>query len=246
MAKSTKPKTKKPTNARLTRESSSEQKVEVYIDKAVKQMRDEIVPRIDILDMRDKEQYTAARKIIIDSNAIASERQSQVETTVKRVKDEIDEIFQERKIAFAEFKTSIHSLHDKIDKHIEDETKEFLSIKNTLEKNTEHTLAIQKTIDDVSANGNKGLNASFNDMYSKLTELEKVTQGARARAKFWTVAHDIIENTALLKPLRYKWGAVLYIIIILLVVNTLLHALGWQFDVVSIVKWVLTLGKNGG
>jgi len=140
----------------------------------------------------------------------------------------------------------LERLHEKFDNHISEEYAEFSTIRNELTRAAAHTKEIQITLDSVSANGNKGLSASFTDIYNKLVTLEQITEGARARAKFWKLLHDMVETTPLLKPFKYKWGAVVYILFLIVIFNTMFHAFGLELNIIPLFKWIFEWIKNGG
>jgi len=264
MAKKIKRETKRTVKRKLSGERQTrckdlvkaENELKQYLDNKIK---DIIIPRIESVDMRDKTQYDAAKKIIIDANSLMVGRMDVTEKVVKQVENEVKEIDahikeakQERQEITQRLTQSFESLqghfdlvHEKLDKHISDETQEFASIRDGLERAATHVEAIQQTLDNVSANGNKGLSNSMRDIHDKLSELEKVTRGARARAKFWRVISDVIDSTALLRPLKTKIGAVIYLSLIVLVVNTILHSLGFNFDIISLFKWLFSFTKGG-
>ena len=226
--------------------------VEKYLDRAITKVKHELIPRLELIDARDKFQYDSAKQIIIDANTIMSARQKHVEDSIVHMEESLDEIYKARKqmtdgllSSFESLHKQFGELHAKLDTHIEDESGEFARIRDGLNRNAENVDAIKHTLDNVSANGNKGLSASFSDVYSKLKDLEVVTEGARSRAKFWAVLHDVVLTTPLLKPLKYKWGSIIYAAIILLIINTIVHALGVEWDLTAIFKWLFTLGKGG-
>jgi DNA repair exonuclease SbcCD ATPase subunit len=253
MAKSTKGAKKKTTpHKKSVRAVYDCQDVERYLDRAIERVKEEVLPKIETLDERDKTQYSMAKKIMEDAAVAAKGRQEQIEKKVDTVGKELEEIYQARKQMTDHLTSSFNALHGrfedlhtKLDTHIEDESKEFATIRDGLTKAATHVETIQKTLDEVSANGNKGLSASMTDVYNKLKDLESVTEGARARVKFYNVLHDVVSTTPLLKPLKYKWGSVLYAAIILLVVNTVVHALGVQWDLMGIFTWAIGLLKGG-
>jgi len=141
-------------------------------------------------------------------------------------------------------KDGIGDIGQKLDKHIETENQKFDHISSELSKAASHVETIQFTLDNVSANGNKGLSASMSDVYSKLRDLESLTEGPRNRAKFWAILHQVVNTTPFLKPLKYKWGAIFYFAILMLIINTILHSLGVDFNLVGIWKWLIKTGST--
>lgn len=208
----------------------------------IEQVNSELLPRIDMIDKRDRDQYDTAKKIMVDLAAVATAKQSTVENQVSRVESEVQEILETRKELFGNINTQLEQLSEKLDTHI----KNFSTVNETLLKTSNHVYEIQRTLDNVSANGNKGLSASFTDVYNKLTEMQRVTAGARAREKFWSDFGNVINTTSWLKPFRSKWGAVIYIALIVLIVNTVLHALGINFDIGSIFEWLFRIATGKG
>ena len=144
-----------------------------------------------------------------------------------------------------QLKEGIASIHAQIEAHTTDEKQEFQEIREATQKSAGHVEAIQAILDNVSANGNKGLSNSLTDVYKKLNDLEHITAPARARAKFWTAAHDILTTQPLLRPLRTWYGAFIYLSLLLLIINTILHPFGVHWDIVSLIGQLWSALKPG-
>ena len=245
MAKS---KVVKKTPVRSVRAQYNCDDVEKYFDKAVYRVKKDIIPRINAIDERDKAQFALAKDHIGNYTTIL-QNQDTIKENQGTMKQEIITLAERQKRVYEDFvprlTAGIESIHTKLDSHIIDETTEFKEIRNSSDKLSQTIGSIQHTLDNVSANGNRGLSASFTDVYNKLTDLETITQGARARAKFYTVLHDVVVTTPFLKPLKYKWGAILYVMIFMLILNTFLREFGVAFDLIAIFKWLFTFGKGG-
>ena len=246
MAKSRVVKKKSVPHKRSVRAVYNCDDVEEYLDTAISRIKNEIVPRIDAIDARDRLQYDTAKKIIQDANQIVLSRVEHAETILDKVEKDVEEVFETRKELFGNIDKHFVLLHNKIDQHISDETKEFQEIREATQKAASHVQVIQQTLDDVSANGKKGLTASFTDIYEKVKDVESATAGVRARVKFYTALHDVVVKTPFLKPLKYKWGALIYAAMLLLILNTVLHALGVNWDLIAFFKWLFSFIRIGG
>ena len=194
--------------------------VEMYVDQVVQKVENNLLPRI------------LAKQELLQINQ-------------RTMRTDID-VLSERSVRVYEdfvpsFREGMDRLHSTIDTHINDELKEFQEIRENMKQAADHVQTIQETLDNVSANGTKGLSASISDVFNKIGDLEKLTEGARARAKFWVVLHSIIENTPLLKPFKSKWGSFFYIVLIVLTLNTIIHSLGVEFDIMTIIKWLFSI-----
>ena len=225
--------------------------VEGYLDRAILDVKKEInktvISRIEEIDIRDRAQFAITKEhiglyaSIVHTQDIIKTNQAAMESEIvgvgenqKRVSEQIPTI-----------KSEILRLHDKIDTHLVDQDAEFKELHNTAKQTKVQVETIQQSLDNVSVNGNKGLAAAVGEIAVALRDLKQVTEGARARAKFWAVLHNIVATTPFLKPLKYKWGVILYATIFLLLVNTILRAYGIEFDLWELFKWLLLLGKTG-
>ena len=218
--------------------------VEKYLDKAVDRIKKEIVPRIDLLDQRDKEQYDTAKKVIVDAHTVMAARITSAEHDVHNVRTAFDNIAEKQEKIVTSLTDSLKALHTKLDSHIEDESHEFLQIRNGLNRAAGHVESIQQTLDNVSANGNKGLSNSMTDIYDKLKDLQHLTEGARARQHFWTSAKELMATAWFLKLFTNKWSFIFVIGFILLLVNSFTHALGIDMNLQSIIDWAIRTFKQ--
>lgn len=154
------PKKKSTKSTSKTRKGYNCNEVEVYLDRAVQGVRNELLPRIELIDQRNTEYVDSARKAMADTSTLI-DRQNFVEKQVAHLAHSVD------------------SLHDKFDLHVQEETKEWGSIKEQLDVAAKDVAAVQKTINTVSANGNQGLHASLKDLYNKNLELHDEIKGLR-------------------------------------------------------------------
>lgn len=239
-----KPKKTSPHAADCADLLKTEKSLKRYLDK---RLEEQIIPRIDAVDERDKLQFSIASKHLEEYDSIL-QNQSELLHSQSHVKSEIVRIDERQKRLFEDMvpslSDSISQLHNKLDAHIEEETNEFLNIRTELTSAAGHVEAIKHTLDNVSANGNKGLSSSLTDLYNKLDSLEKLNTGARARAKLWKVVHDVIDNTWFLRPVKSVWGLIVYFIVAVLVVNTVGHALGLEFNALSLIEKAVEFGKK--
>ena len=166
-------------------------------------------------------------------------RLSALVSDYKSMKREIHSLSDQQIKIMEDFIPALSDLHKKLDLHTLEETKVWNEFREELSKASNKVHDIQNTLDNVAANGNKGLGASFSDIYGKLKDLESITKPARARAKFWVAVNNLIESTPLMKPLRTKWGLILYSIVLILIANTIFHSFGLEFDVMTILKWLV-------
>ena len=121
------------------------------------------------------------------------------------------------------------ALYAKLDTHV---VKERLS----LEQIENNTRKIQDSDNELTQN--------IKDINVQLKELNQVTASARARTKFWSILHNVVETAPLLRPLKSKFGIIFYSFIFLLITNTILHTLGVDFNIISIIKWLLSLSQT--
>jgi hypothetical protein len=223
--------------------------VEKYLDKAIISVKKDIIPRINAIDKRDKEQFKLAKDHIANYATIL-DNQSSLKSNQIKMKEEIIILSERQRRIFEDFvpqlKEGMDSIHEKLDAHIVDEEKEFQEIRLSTQKVADKAEAIQRTLDNVSANGNRGLSTSLTDIYEKLKDLEKITEGAKARTEFWLSAQKIINTNALLKPFKSKIGTIVYAIAFVIIINTILHSLGIEFDAIEIIKRLILIAKGQG
>lgn len=218
--------------------------VEMYVDQVVQKVENNLLPRILAIDNRDSAQFLIASTHTAKYDSIIA-KQELLQTNQGIMRTDIDVLSERSARVYEDFvpslKEGMDKLHFTIDTHIKDELKEFQEIRENMKQAADHVQTIQETLDNVSANGTKGLSASISDVFNKIGDLEKLTEGARARAKFWVVLHSIVENTPLLKPFKSKWGSFFYIILIVLTLNTIMHSVGIDFDITTIIKWLFSI-----
>jgi hypothetical protein len=178
------------------------------------------IPKLNEIRRQTTHQYDLTRNLLENIHDITTTRQLQIEESIGGVKDEVKLLRVEQDAGMQRFGTTLDSFSEKFDSHVDEERKRFDELFQAIDSN------------------NGGVTNSVGKIYTKLAELEMVTQGARARAKFWTVLHDVVVSTPILKPLKYKWGAVFYGIIFLVVLNTVAHAFGINLDLISIFKLI--------
>lgn len=204
----------------LIKPKKSRLTIEEYLDRSIRRVEDSLIPRIENL----KDEHTFVRQELIKLD----ERQERI------FEDFIPSV-----------NAGIQSIHDAFDKHTMDESRALSEIRSDLSKAATHVEVIQNTLDNVSANGNKGLSASFTDVYNKIKDLEKLTEGARTRKKFRILLNKMIESTPLLRPLKKMWGIITYAIIAIVIINVILYSFGVRIDIVNIIEWLITAGREG-
>lgn len=84
--------------------------------------------------------------------------------------DGTDKMTNDEKYILGTLTERIESLHEKIDTHVKDENKTFVNIENKIDN-------IDYAINNVQANGRKGLNESIQDVMNKIIEVNnKLTE----------------------------------------------------------------------
>jgi septal ring factor EnvC (AmiA/AmiB activator) len=126
--------------------------VERYLDRAVHDVKGELLPRIELIDQRNMQYVDSARKAMADTVTLI-DRQNSVEKQVSHLTHSVD------------------SLHSKFDSHVREENREWGTIKEQLDVAAKDVAAVQRTINTVSANGNHGLHASLKELYNKHLEV---------------------------------------------------------------------------
>lgn len=234
--------------------------VEQYLDRAVQGVKNEILPRIELLDRRDKEQYESAKKIIIDANDLMSSRQKHSEKIVESVKQEIDGMIEKQEEVIKKFQNSLTSLHEKFDVHISDESTTFTLIKESLKDISDHgtklAQQIAQNLNNIKVNGGtyplsdalQYIYAQHTETHQKLDEVVALVEPIRVRKKWMRSTYELIHKNGLLNFLfTSKLGMVLLIIVLLLIVNSiLLDVFGIKLDLKSIFIWLSSLGSKGG
>lgn len=111
---------------------------------------------------------------------------------------------------------------------------------------------IKHTLANVSANGNKGLENSLKDLYTKnnvmhadileirktLVEVLAVTASSRAWKDVTRSFGNLVKSSFMCRILKNKTGKIAVLLLILLVVNSLTHPLGFNIDLESIFKFI--------
>jgi hypothetical protein len=223
-------------NQRTCKKNFDHLEVEGFVTKAVKKVENKILPLVTALDERDAKQFAQATRLLEKQQTIVENmqvEQSKLKTDTLLLSERQQRIFED---FIPEMRDGLSQIHSTIHDHITDEAGEFDEIRDNLKKAASHVEGIQTTLDNVQANGIKGLSLSLTDIYNKVAELEGITAPARARTKFWKAAHDIMTTSLLLRPLKTWWGAFFYLALLILIVNSVLFPLGLHWNVWSIIS----------
>lgn len=137
-----------------------------------------------------------------------------------KIEKEINDMKQKHTSDIKSCHEAIKDINTVIKKHIEDEDIRDKSLHAKVDK-------IQYTIENVQVNGRKGLNESFQDIYSAISDLKNkekqhlLNKPIREvfRAKTWLG--------------KAAWGLVLYVLI-----TTILHSFGVNLDLRDFVKFL--------
>jgi hypothetical protein len=224
--------------------------VEQYLDRAIEEVKKEILPKITAIDQRDKEQYENARDYLTKSFESLVERNAKVEHTITHVGKELEEIYEDRKKMVAELTDMFHNLTGVLHKHITDETAEFKEISVRQEAMKDTITTVQDTLNTVSANGNKGLHASLKDLYNKNNEVHTEIVGLKDdiksfrdlvqpeldRKAWWISTKKMMKTSALFKMLTTKGGIVIFIFIGWLLANIILHPFGINLGLATLLN----------
>lgn len=253
----------KKTNTTVSKKQVSKRKayncddVEAYLDKAIDRVKKEILPKIEILDNRDKEQYDAAKKIMMDAATLAKAKQENVEETVVKVKNELDIIVNKQDTIVGDINGLLTGLHTKLDAHISDESTTFKEIQNSLFDISEHGTKLAREIDDklnrIKVNGGiyalpdalQHIYGQHVETHNKLNEVITLVEPIQARRRWMRASQELIKKNGLLHfVFSTKIGAVLGTLTILLILNTILvDVFNVNFDLLSIFKWLGTIFK---
>jgi len=225
--------------------------VKEYIDGVTMKIHDELISKLNVIDNRDKAQYDAAKKIILDTNAVFDRRQQTIEDTVSRMEIALNTVQKERETTDIKLTTSIANIHREFRTHIHDETDEFKQIASNQLNMATNIADIQTTLNTVSANGNKGLHASLRDLYEKnsevhtdLKEIKILLAPALDRHQWWESTKKVFKTSGIFTIVKSKVGRLVLLLCILLLVNTVLHPFfGGNFDLQSILEF-FGIGKG--
>jgi len=234
------------------------EEIKKYIYSGVDSLRKELIPRIDMIDRRDKEQYDLAKKIIMDANELLASRQKHSEQIVESAKQEIDIMITKQNEVITRFSDSLESLHTKLDVHITDENKTFETISTTLKDISQNGTKLARSIDEklntIKVNGGVyPLGEAFQfifvqqtETHQKLDEVYALVAPMQARKKWWEASKELIKRNGLLHfVFNTKVGAILGISTLLLIINTILvDVFRVNFDIKSIFTWILNLIKG--
>jgi hypothetical protein len=115
----------------------------------------------------------------------------------------------------------------KFDKHCEENAAHFKRVDDKLEF----------IVNEVSANGHKGLEASLKDIYGAVDMIKKdlhtimeATSGDIARAAWGKATKELIQASPALRFVRTRVGKGLVVIFLFVIVNGILHTLGIPAD----------------
>ena len=213
--------------------------IKQYLDQTVAREHNIVMPKLEAT--ATKVGVLDTRLTLLDSKVtIIDKRDMEQFELAKKQMSKYDELLTWKNNFHPEHESvlaGLASLHAKIDTHLLDESNQFDALHKGLAEAAGHVANIQATLDNVSANGTKGLSKSLTDIYHKLEDLETITAGQQARAKMWKYATQSISETPILRPLKHLWGALLYAAIVLLIINTVIHALGITWDLIGLFRW---------
>ena len=111
--------------------------------------------------------------------------------------------------------------------HVKDNSEKFNSIDQKL-----HYI-----LNEVSANGNKGLDASLKDIHSEVREIKTLLQPIMDRHQLWISIKRVMDSTWFLRICRTKKGVGIAGLVAFLLINTVLHSLGIVLDIPSILMF---------
>ena len=234
--------------------------VEEYLDKAVASVKKDIIPRIELLDKRDKDQYDSAKKIIVDAHALLQKRQEHSEKVVESVKKEIDVMLSKQDIVVENFQNSLTSLHLKFDQHVVNEQRVYGEINNTLKDMSEHGTSLARdiaaNINHIKVNGGvyplsealQYIYKQHEETHQKLDEVYALVEPIQARRKWIKSTRELIQKNGLLKFIfTSKTGFVILAIVTLLILNTIMiDVFGIKLDLRSIFIWLSSISGKGG
>jgi len=259
MAKSNKkpPVRKKTVSARQKKKAYDCDDIEQYLDKAIDRVKKEILPKIDIIDKRDKDQYDAAKKIMIDVATIEKAKQEHMEKNIVDVKSELGVISNRQDNIVNNINGSLEGLHTKIDKHIVDESDTFKTIQSTLLEINDHGTRLAQDIDNklnnVEVNGGtypfnealKHLYSQSTETHKKLNEVITLVEPIQARRRWAMASRELIKKNGVLHFIfSTKIGAIIATITFVLILNTILvDVFQVNLDIGSIFKWLASFGS---
>ena len=259
MAKSNKkpPVRKKTVSARQKKKAYDCDDIEIYLDKAIDRLKKEIIPKIDIIDKRDTDQYDTAKKIMIDAAVVATSRQEIAETNIKNIKNELDGITVKQDSIVNNINGLLEGLHTKIDKHIVDETETFKTIQSTLleinSSGTQLAQDIDAKLNNVEVNGGtypfnealKHLYTQSIETHKKLSNIIILVEPIQARRRWATASKELIKKNGVLHFIfSTKFGAITATLIFVLILNTILvDVFNVNLDIGSIFKWLASFGS---
>lgn len=228
------------------------------VDEAVDAIKRDLVPRIDLLDERDKEQYNAAKKIMIDLTTVITRRTEAVESTIDDLKEKERIALEERKRLNNELLESFKQLDTKVDSQLTKGAEDLKQISTRLDDIAVHGTALARHIDmqlnKIEVNGGtyplnealKHLYQQHQETHRKLNELNEVTAGIRAKAHLYAGLQEAFDKMMLFKIFKSKFGAIVAIFIGFIIINSILHAMGINVDIDSIIKWLFRTSQVAG
>lgn len=232
--------------------------VEKYLDSAVNKVKSEILPKIDILDKRDKDQYDAAKKIIVDAHSLMGKKQEHIENVVDSMRSDFKNIVSTQDTVVKELSTSLKSINSKLDAHIIHQNSRFDDIQETLFDISLHGTALAKQLQEqlnhVAVNGgvyplNEAMKHVYNQhtmTHQKLDEVVALVEPIRARKRWMKSTKELLQKNGLLHFIfQTKFGIVLTTIVALLFFNTILvDVFKINLDLLSIFSWIAKIFKG--
>ena len=115
----------------------------------------------------------------------------------------------------------------------------------------EHTKKLSYILNEVSANGNPGLDASLKDLYrgnkeikAKLDEIHELIKPDIDRANLWKAIRAVVKTNGFIKFCKTKFGAVVVGIGVILLANAILYPfIGTSITVATLIALVKKIAE---
>jgi hypothetical protein len=260
---------KDTTKKRKISSNKSVADLEKHFDDRLKELKEEagmmykpqindIKQQLDTLESRDRLQYEAAKKIMVDLTTILGARTETVEKIVVDVKKELEEADRDRKEGIDELIQSFNNLNSKIDVHISEQANDFKQVGAQLNDIANHGTALARNIDDklnhIKVNGGVyAIGDAIQHIYLKqhetglkVDDVMALVEPMQARKRWFTATGELIRKNGMLHFfLTTKIGVIMATMGIILLANTIaVDVFHTSFDLVSIFKWILSLFKG--
>jgi len=203
-----------------------------YIDHKIATMN----TRIDTIDKRDMMQYETAKKIIMDMHTVLTNKVDDSSAQVVAVKKELDHLANTQAKQMETLGCSLTAINTKLDDISQNGTVQAREIKDSLSHINVNggTYGLKEALQYMSD--------QHKETHIKLDEVAKLTEGIAARKKWFKATSDLIDKDGPWKFfLKSKLGFFMFVTIIIVIFNTITHALGWEFDILSILTWAANI-----